>query len=93
MCGAGWSCVPDLVRRAGDMQAEMPFGCVEMTVELLRREAGESQGNMDFRTSRCQDRQGKWPRKGLSCPSDCGGGITRKIENPVPLSQPEVLIL
>ena len=33
MCGARWSCVPGLVRRAGDMQAEMPFGCVEMTIE------------------------------------------------------------
>ena len=88
--------VPDLARRAGDMHAEMPFGCVEMTIEnWAPQERGRwKPGEYGLQNQPMPGQARKVATAGgLSCPSDCGGGITRKIENPVPLLQPEVLIL
>lgn len=66
------------------MQAEMPFGCVEMTVEnwALRWKPGEY--GLQNQPMPGQARKMAMAG-GLSCPSDCGG-ITRKrlkIQGPV----------
>lgn len=71
------------------MQAEMPFGCVEMTAENW---APRERGRWKPREYGLQNQPMPGQARkmatagGLSCPSDCGGGITRKrlkIQGPV----------